>query len=103
MLIGCAYNTRIKQLLDVSAAGGGSGATLPGKMSPRATVRLPGLRHWRTQRLLTQNELAEKADLHWTSVSRIENNKSADLDTVRKLAAALNVTPADLMRPPPEN
>jgi len=70
---------------------------------PRATVRLPSLRHWRTQRLLTQGELAHLAELHWTSVSRIENGKPADIDTVRKLSAALQLEPSALMAQPPSS
>jgi hypothetical protein len=42
--------------------------------------------------------LAEQAGLHWTSVSRIENGKPADFDTVRKLAAALPLDPSELRR-----
>jgi DNA-binding XRE family transcriptional regulator len=101
MLIGSAYNTRIKQLFGARSAANYASATLPSRMSPRATMRLPGVRYWRTQRLLTQDELAKKAGLHWTSISRVENNKPADIDTVRKLAAALEVEPAELMAQPP--
>jgi transcriptional regulator with XRE-family HTH domain len=54
------------------------------------------------QQLLTQDQLADKAGVHWTSVSRIENGKPADFATVRKLAEALQVEPADLMAQPPE-
>jgi DNA-binding XRE family transcriptional regulator len=77
------------------------GDTLTGRMPPRATVRLPSLKHWRVQRLLTQEQLAQRAGLHWTSVSRIENGKPADFATVHKLAMALGVEPADLMAQPP--
>jgi DNA-binding XRE family transcriptional regulator len=102
MTIGSTYNSRTKQMASVRSAVARLGDTLTGRMSPRATVRLPALKHWRVQQLLTQDQLADKAGVHWTSVSRIENGKPADFATVRKLADALEITPAQLMAEPPE-
>jgi transcriptional regulator with XRE-family HTH domain len=71
-------------------------------MAPRATISLLSLRYWRTQRLLMQRELAEKAGLHWTTVQRLEAGQRAEIGTVRQLAQALDVDPSDLIREPPE-
>jgi len=95
------YNATIARELSSQVAAGRSG-TLAGRMSPRTTVPLPALRYWRVRRAMTQGELAGEAGLHWTSVSRIENGTPAEMPTVRRLAAALQVEPADLMAQPPE-
>ena len=55
------------------------------------------LREWRQRRLLTQEELAEKAGVGVTTIVRIEAGQSARISTLRKLAAALDVTPEQLM------
>jgi DNA-binding Xre family transcriptional regulator len=102
MTIVSAYDNRSQHMPSVGPAVASVGSTLTGRMSPRATVRLPALKHWRVQRLLTQDQLAHRAGLHWTSVSRIENGKPADFGTVRKLAEALQVEPGDLLREPPD-
>ncbi|MGI9147756.1 MAG: helix-turn-helix domain-containing protein [Chloroflexota bacterium] len=64
------------------------------------TVRLPSLRYWRVQRALHQEELAERADVSMATLWRLETGRPATLDTARKLAAALQVEPAELMRDP---
>ena len=74
------------------------GTPVPGA----ATVRLPALRYWRQQRALLQTELAERASVGIMSVSRAERGQPLQLATVRKIAEALGVTPADLQRQPPE-
>ena len=72
-------------------------------MAPRPTsVVLPGLRHWRIQRALLQRELAERAGVDPRHVQRLEAGGRAGLDTVRRLAAALDVAPALLMQPVPD-
>jgi transcriptional regulator with XRE-family HTH domain len=54
---------------------------------------LPNLRSIRLQRLLTQADLAELAGMTTASISRLETGRSsARISTVRKLAAALNVS-----------
>ena len=61
--------------------------------------KLPRLRTVREAKLLTQRELAEKAGLSPTTVTRIETDQSeAELRTIRKLADALGVEPAELLR-----
>jgi DNA-binding Xre family transcriptional regulator len=78
--------------------------TLPSTMAPGATTaRLPALRHWRVVRALGQDELAEHAGVHPTSVQRGEAGQPLRLATIRRLAAALDVEPAELMRQPPKN
>lgn len=71
-------------------------------MPGAATVPVPALRYWRTQRALRQVELAEAAGIGIMSVHRGENGYPLQLATVRKLADALGVAPAELQRPPPD-
>jgi hypothetical protein len=71
-------------------------------MAPGAvTVPTPALRYWRTQCALLQTELAARASVGVMSVHRGETGLPLQLATVRKLAEALDVTPADLQRQPP--
>lgn len=61
-------------------------------------VKLPRLRQVRERQALNQRELAAKAGLTPASLSRIESGvQEPYMSTVRKLAAALGVKPADLM------
>ena len=71
-------------------------------MPGAATVPVPALRYWRTQRALRQTELATAAGVGIMSVHRGEAGQQLQLATVRKLAGALGVSPGDLMRVPPE-
>lgn len=55
------------------------------------------LRRVRLQRAITQNELAEAAQIHPVTVCRVETGAQiASLATIRRLAAALGVTPTDI-------
>jgi transcriptional regulator with XRE-family HTH domain len=48
---------------------------------------------------LTQEGLAEKADLHWTYISGIERCKyNVSLDSIVRIAKALNRFPYELLR-----
>lgn len=48
---------------------------------------------------LTQEELAERADMHWTFISGVERGlKDPRLNTIARLAAALDVTADQLLR-----
>jgi len=60
-------------------------------------MKLPNLRSIRERKLLSQRALAESAKVSPVTVSNIENGSEAELRTVRKLADALNVEPAELM------
>ena len=57
------------------------------------------LRKLREERLMTQQDLAELAQLTITTVSRIENGKTqARPRTIRSLARALEMEPMELRR-----
>ena len=63
----------------------------------RSTL-LPGLAAHRRRRGLTQRELGELAGVAHTTVQRLESlSRGAYPSTVRKLATALGVEPADLV------
>lgn len=48
---------------------------------------------------LSQEELAERADLHRTYISDLERGKrNVSLENIEKLAKALNLTMAELMK-----
>jgi transcriptional regulator with XRE-family HTH domain len=56
------------------------------------------LKELRTRAALTQAELAEKAGLTTAAVARIERDEAEPrMTTIRKLAAALDVKPAELV------
>jgi transcriptional regulator with XRE-family HTH domain len=56
------------------------------------------LRDLRVRRALTQEELAEKADVGTNTVARLERNESEPhMSTLRKLSRALGVDPAELI------
>ena len=55
------------------------------------------LRALRTQAELSQEELADRASVHWTYLSDLERGRqSPTLDIVNRLARALQVTIAEL-------
>lgn len=57
------------------------------------------LKDLRTQRALTQQELADKAGIGKNTVNRIERNDAEPhMSTLRKLARALDVDPAKLVK-----
>lgn len=56
------------------------------------------LKEVRTRRLLTQEELAEKASVSAATVVNIErNNQEPHFRTIRKLAKALDIDPTTLL------
>jgi transcriptional regulator with XRE-family HTH domain len=56
------------------------------------------LKQIRTRRLLTQEELAEKAGVSAATVVNVErNNQEPHFRTIRKLAKALAVDPTELL------
>ena len=56
------------------------------------------LKNARTRRLLTQEELADKAGVSAATVVNIErDNQEPHFRTIRKLAKALDVDPTDLL------
>jgi transcriptional regulator with XRE-family HTH domain len=72
-------------------------------MARADSVVLPSLAYWRGQRDFTQERLAERVGLCRNTVWRIEAGYPAFLRTVRLLAGALGVDPADLMCKQPES
>ena len=79
--------------------------TLSGRLvAPRTTaVPTPSLQYWRVHRAMLQRELAVTVGVDLRTIQRLEAGNRAGLDTVRKLAAVLEVKPADLMGQPPES
>jgi transcriptional regulator with XRE-family HTH domain len=68
-------------------------------MSLRGTLAL-NLKELREARNLSQEELADLAEIDRTYVSYLENQKySATLDMIEKLAAALDIPPLKLLSP----
>jgi transcriptional regulator with XRE-family HTH domain len=67
-------------------------------LSRHGVPYLRRLREMRDKALLTQSELADKAHMSPTTISDLETLKTkARPSTVRKLAAALNCEPRDLI------
>lgn len=64
---------------------------------PRASdITAPYLRSWRADKGLTQQELADKADVTRGTILRAESGKPVNVVTLAKLARALGTTPHDL-------
>jgi DNA-binding XRE family transcriptional regulator len=64
-----------------------------------AVVKLTRMRSVRERKALTQDELATLAGVSRQTVVKIEGGLEPRPPTVRKLARALGVQPADLMEP----
>ena len=64
---------------------------------PVIGVPAPGLQAARLRKALTQRELAKAAGLAASTVARLEVGRPAAPSTLRKLARALGLEPADLM------
>ena len=59
------------------------------------------LRRARERRDLTQEQVAERSGVHATEVSRIEAGKrDPKVSTLERLAAAVEVSPGELLRKP---
>jgi transcriptional regulator with XRE-family HTH domain len=72
----------------------------PDRCQPRG-IPLPALRAVRRSTALTQRQLAKLAGVSANTVQQVENGqRGAYPTTVRKLALALGVTPAQLVRDP---
>lgn len=62
--------------------------------------KLTRLRHFRERAALSQQDLAQQAGVSRSALARIELGEVEPRpSTLRKLAAALNVQPAELMEP----
>lgn len=60
-------------------------------------IMLPNLRRERERHGWTLRDLQEESGVDASRISKIENGQGAQGRTVRKLAEALGVTPADLV------
>lgn len=58
---------------------------------------LPKLAALRDKRLLSQQELADRVGMSRTTISNLEHGGNARASTLRKLAAALEVEPEELI------
>lgn len=57
------------------------------------------IRTRRLQLLLSQEKLAEKAELHWTYIGGIERGeRNVSLLNIVRIARALSVTPSELLK-----
>ncbi len=66
-----------------------------------STAGLPGLRAAREAKLLTQIDLAERSGVNRSTISDLEvGSRSARCRTIHQLAAALDVSPQDLVAAP---
>ena len=59
---------------------------------------VPGLRATGLRQLLTQHQLSERSGVSRPAIHRIEGGQPAWLNTIRKLADALQVEPDELLR-----
>jgi Helix-turn-helix domain len=80
-------------------------ATVPENrpMPERDHERLPHLRAWRRHLAFSQREVARGAALDPATVRRLEEGRPARPRTVRMVAQALGLSPAELRRPPASN
>lgn len=65
-------------------------------------VRLTHLSAWRRFNVLTQAELATKAGVARATVNRAEGGGPISMENTRQIAAALGITPQQLLAGPPE-
>jgi transcriptional regulator with XRE-family HTH domain len=60
-------------------------------------VRVERLQELRRRRVMSISDLSEASGVHRNTIHRIEQGKPAFTSTIRKLAKALKVEPADLV------
>src|SRR5688572_28678219 len=75
---------------------------MPSKMNVSAvrSIFASSVKRWRNHRGLTQEELAERADLHRTYISDVERGaRNLSLESIDKLARALGISLPILFSP----
>ena len=72
----------------------------PAPVAGRPGRRLTELRRIRERQVLSQAELAKRAGVSRATIGSLESGRAgAQYSTIRKIAQALGVEPADLMEP----
>jgi len=78
---------------------------MPGNMAPKASARDPKaefgarVRRQRKRLDLTLEELAERAEMHWTYIGSVERGeRNISLVNIVRLARALGVGPDELVK-----
>lgn len=71
-------------------------------MAAIAATAIPRLQEWRGQRFLSPDELAKLAKVSRFTIYHAEQGRRVRLATIRKLAAALDVEPAQLCEEEPD-
>lgn len=60
------------------------------------------IKKYRLKQNMSQEDLAFKCDLHRTYISDVERcNRNISIDNIAKIASALHVSPADLLKEEP--
>lgn len=60
------------------------------------------IKSYRIRKNMSQEDLAFQCDLHRTYISDVERcNRNISIDNIAKIAAALKVSPADLLKEEP--
>ncbi len=60
------------------------------------------IKSYRIRKNMSQEDLAFQCDLHRTYISDVERcNRNISIDNIAKIAAALEVSPADLLKEEP--
>lgn len=71
------------------------------RTSPLRRIIADNVRRLRSERGLSQEELADRANLHRTNISKLERKLHAiSIDNLHWIAAALGVSPEELVRDP---
>jgi transcriptional regulator with XRE-family HTH domain len=78
--------------------------TMPSSLSPATAVFGERVRQRRHALGISQEALAQEANLHWTFVGQVERGqRNISLHNILKLAAGLGIDPAELvagLKPP---
>jgi transcriptional regulator with XRE-family HTH domain len=80
---------------------------MPEPISPAAGTPGQRIKRYRNRLGISQEALADRADLHWTFIGQVERGqRNLSLHNLLKIAAGLDVDPAKLvqgLKPPPDD